>query len=256
MKPTKNVLLSLVPAVLFLLVWEGSVSVNPKALFFFSKPTLVLQDFWQAFTRDRILVDCLFTLIPALMGLTLAVVLGGAIGFLMILFPRFAKPFEIYVAALGSFPIFAIAPMTIIWFGLGFGGKVFLSFLSAVFIFLAACYKGGTTAPAHLVQHFLDHDASELEITKLLRVPSAIDWMVSAFKQCANMSLLGVFVGEFVASERGLGRVMLSAGSLYDVKRVITAALLFACLALLVSVLGDWATKHKRWIITRLTSTK
>lgn len=247
-------LISILPFALFVLAWEAISVLRPGAKFFFSSPSEVVLDLIVAITRDGILHDCIYTIVPALIGLILAIIVGILLGFFMIAMPRFAAPFSGYISALGSFPIFAIAPMTIIWFGLGLSGKVFLAFVSSVFVFLSACYQGGMSAPQHLVRHYEDHDFTAGQIVRKLRFPYAIDWMVAAFKSSANLALLGVFVGEFVAAEHGLGRVMLNASGLYDVKRVLSSAILFAALAVSVAHLGNLALSHRRSIIQILGS--
>jgi NitT/TauT family transport system permease protein len=237
------------PLIAFLLFWEAVASSSSATEFFISKPSIVAGDLFLAITRDGILIDVAYTLLPCLIGLTLALCIGGAVGFSIIAFPKLPQRVGVYVAILGAIPVFAIAPMTIIWFGIGMAGKVFLATLASVFVFLQACYLGGISVPENLLLHFKAHRFSESETFWKLRLPFAIDWMVSAFKTCANLALLGVFVGEFVTSERGLGRVMLNAGGLYDVKRVLSAAICFAALALGLMGLGNLVIRHKRAII-------
>lgn len=237
------------PMLAFLLIWEGIANLSPATKFFVSKPSEVAIDLYVALMRDGLLIDAAYTLLPTLFGLAIAICVGGAVGFSIIAFPKLAQSVGLYVAFVGAIPVFAIAPMTIIWFGVGVAGKVFLATLASVFVFLQACYTGGMSVPDNLLRHFKVHQFSESETFWKLRLPYAIDWMVSAFKTSANLALLGVFVGEFITSERGLGRVMLNAGGLYDVKRVLAAAVCFSALALGIIGIGNLVIRHKRAII-------
>jgi ABC-type nitrate/sulfonate/bicarbonate transport system permease component len=76
-----------------------------------------------------------------------------------------------------------------------------------------------------------------------------MDWLVASFKTGANQALLGVFIGEFIASERGLARAMIDAGSLYNVKRVLSSALMFMLVALLLMAIADSIYRYRSYIL-------
>jgi NitT/TauT family transport system permease protein len=240
------------PVALILLVWESAGRADPKIAFFFSYPGAIARDLVTGLVHEQLARDVAYTLAPAIVGLLLGALLGGAAGFALITSPRLAKRVGPAVAFLGAFPVFAIAPMTLVWFGLGVSAKVFLAFLACVFIFLQAAHRGGLSVPPNILAHFSVHGFSESQIFSKVRLPYALDWLLSAFKTGANLALLGVFVGEFIASEHGLARVMLSAGALYNVKRVLAAALLFTLVAVLMmgiaDIIGAQRNRLLRWI--------
>ena len=100
--------------------------------------------------------------------------------------------------------------------------------------------------------HLSAHGFSARQQFVKVRLPYATDWLFASFKTGTNLALLGVFVGEFIASERGLARVMLNAGALYNVKRVLAAALCFALLALMLMALANLVYARRqsflRWL--------
>lgn len=224
-----------------LVTWEVLGRSSSGIAFFFSYPTAILGDLVIGIVRDGLWIDALYTLIPALIGWTIAALVGGSLGFAIIAFPGLAPRFNAIISALGAFPVFAIAPMTLIWFGVGLGAKVFLAFLSSVFIFLQAAYSGGMSVPERIIVHMRVHGFSQIDQFSKVRLPYSMCWLVASLKTGANLALLGVFIGEFITSERGLARVMLNAGGLYDVKRVLAAAICFTLLALLLMGIADFA---------------
>jgi NitT/TauT family transport system permease protein len=220
-----------VPAFVLLGLWEMVGTRDPQTAFFVSYPSAVAGELASSLSAGDLWLDAAHTLFPAVTGLIMGAVVGGAIGFALVSAPEVARRLTPAVSFLGAFPVFAIAPMTLVWFGLGPAAKVFLAFLGCVFVFLQAAHRG---VPAALLDHFRAHGFSSWAEFMKLRLPHALDWLLSAARSGANLALLGVFIGEFVASERGLARVMINAGALYDVKRVLAAAVMFTALALLM----------------------
>ena len=233
-------------------IWEAVGRGRVGIAFFFSYPSAVISDLIVALVRDALWLDCVYTLIPAVAGIAMATLVGGGLGFALVAYPRMARPLSSIIALLAAFPVFAIAPMTLIWFGLGLEGKVFLAFISAVFVFLQASYNGGLSVPSYIVSHMEVHGFTIYQQFVKIRFPYAMDWLLASFKTGANLALLGVFVGEFVASDRGLARVMLNAGALYNVKRVLAAGVCFALLAFMLMVLANVLYAHRqpllRWL--------
>lgn len=240
------------PLALLLGAWEFAGRQRPQVAFFFSYPTAVLADLVSGVRSGELVVEALYTLAPAAAGLMLGAVLGGGAGFSLVASPRASRQLQPLVAGLGAFPVFAIAPMTLVWFGLGMTAKIFLAFLSCVFVFLQAAYNGGQSVPTRITEHMTVHGFTAADQFVKVRLPFAIEWLTASFKTGANLALLGVFVGEFVASEHGLARVMLNAGALYNVKRVLAAAILFTLLAMGFMALADLLHTQRgrilRWI--------
>src|SRR5258708_39661552 len=135
---------------------------------------MILSDLVVALGRDGLWLDSLYTLVPAISGLALGVLVGGGMGFAIIASPKIARSLNTVISVLGAFPVFAIAPMTLIWFGLGLEGKVFLAFISCVFVFLQAAYNGGMSVPARIVTHMLVHGFNARQQFIKVRLPYAL----------------------------------------------------------------------------------
>jgi len=236
-----------------LALWELLGRANRSIAFFFSYPSAVASDLATGLLTDGLWYDALVTLFPAALGLITGALAGGAAGLAIIARPALARAVEPVIAALGAFPVFAIAPMTLIWFGLDLQPKIFLAFLSCVFVFLAAAYRGGLSVPPAILDHLAVHGFTARDELLKVRLPYALDWLFAAGRTGANLALLGVFIGEFVASQNGLARVMLNAGALYNVKRVLASAILFTILALLLMGAVNLLYRHRLRILRRVS---
>jgi NitT/TauT family transport system permease protein len=147
---------------------------------------------------------------------------------------RIARP---YIVIVGSIPIFAIAPMLIIWFGTDLLSKVVMSAFSVFFVALAQTYDGALFCAREYSQYAETLQAPRLRVVTKVIIPGALRWVAAGFKISIGLALVGAFIGEFVSSQVGLGHYILTAGSLYDMPRVIFGVLLLSLLALALTAL-------------------
>jgi NitT/TauT family transport system permease protein len=223
----------LLPLIIFLLVWEVLVRSNSELVFFFGTPSKIT-DYLISKTIDGSLpVDFLVTFTEAFTGFIIGNLLGTLIG-LSLWYSRtvflISRP---YITALGSAPIFALAPLLIIWFGTGMYSKIMIATLSTVFIALFQAYTGASEVSNDYIRLMRTFGASKHDIFCKVIAPSAVVWVISAFKMNVGFALLGAFIGEFISSNQGLGHLILVASGLFDISLVLCGVLLLVCIALI-----------------------
>jgi NitT/TauT family transport system permease protein len=226
--------LGILPAMALLIVWEIAGRHSQFVHFFFSMPSQIASSFFTGIISGVLVVDFLYTFVPTAIGFIIGVGAGTLLGFLVLRSGKVAIIAEWNVLILGSIPIFAIAPMMLVWFGIGIEMKIAMAVLSTVFVALSHAYRGGRSVPRELRVLFEVNRADERAVFRKLVLPMSLDWVFASLRFNANLALLGVFVGEYMASERGLGHAMLRAGSLYQVANVLAAALAMIFLVVLI----------------------
>lgn len=232
---TKLWLLYPLPLLAFVIIWQVYTVSNPDRQFIFSSP----QKVWDAFTKLAVNGDLLrnscVTLIEALSGFVLGTSCGAVIG-LSLWYSRLvstvSKP---YITALGSIPIFALAPMIISWFGIGIVSKIALAFLSTVVVAVVQSYQGAMTVEPKFFRLMQVIGANRVQTFKIVVLPSSLIWVVNAMKLNIGLALLGAFIGEFISAEQGLGHMIVRASGLYDMATVIVGVITLAVLALCLS---------------------
>jgi len=220
------------PLLVFVIVWQVYTMTDPQRQFIFSSPHQV----WCAFIRlagnGELFRNSCVTLVEALAGFTLGTTCGAAIG-LSLWYSRLvstvSKP---YITALGSIPIFALAPMIIAWFGIGIVSKVALAFLSTVVVAIVQSYQGAMTVEPKFFRLMQVFGANRVQTFKTVVLPSSLIWVVNAMKLNIGLALLGAFIGEFISAEQGLGHMIVRASGLYDMATVIVGVITLAALAL------------------------
>lgn len=210
-----------VPVGAVLAAWEVVSRTSPKNAFMFSSPLRVIALFIKDIGNGSFLRDFVVTFWEASAGLLLGILCGVVIGLVLLCFRRLGKVAGRYLVLLSSVPIFAIAPMMIVWFGVGFPMKVATVFFSVVFVVICQTYEGGLQVTDAQARFFKSNNASKMDALLKLHFPAAMMWIIQSLKISTNLAVLGAFIGEFIASEEGLGHRVIKSSSLYDVDSVL-----------------------------------
>lgn len=205
----------LVLALMLLTAWEVAATTVTTP-FWISQPTRVLDRLIAIGTSGLLLMHVWATLQSALLGLALGGVVGVGLGLLLGAYPRVAAVVDPLVMGLNSLPRVALAPLFIIWFGIGLPSKVILAFSLVVFPVLINTYQGVRGVDPDLVDMLRTMRASPLQIARRVTIPSTLPWIVAGLRIGLGMSLIGAVVGELVGSNRGVGYYVEAAASNFD----------------------------------------
>ena len=233
----------------FLAAWEGAGRSSPAIAFSIARPTLVLVSFLNLCAGGTIFRDILATGGSALVGMVAGTFVGAALGLLTWFSRSTALVLRPFVIALGALPILAVAPMMIIWFGIGLKMKMVLAGLSTVFIAFAHSARGAEKVSRDYIEVVRGMNGSGTQVFLKVIVPGSLDWVFSSMRLNAGLALLGVFIGEFIASDRGLGHLVLRASSLYDIPRALAASIFIVILAMVFDGFGAFIERHRNQLI-------
>lgn len=253
MKKIFDKILPFLPLMVLLALWEFLTMNSLRSTFLFSRPSKILTTLFDKITDGELIRHFGVTAFEAFAGLVLGVLIGSILGFILLYFPKVSKMSKDYVLALSSIPIFAIAPMMIIWFGTGISMKVAMAFFSTVFIANFQAYQGGQDVNKQDSDFFRLNGASDKQRFWKLTFPASMDWLVQSLKLNSGMAVLGAFIGEFIASDSGLGYIILKASGLYDVSYVLAATICIIVLTLIFNWGAALIERNKLKIIRRLS---
>jgi NitT/TauT family transport system permease protein len=199
-----------------------------------------------------------FNLEPTLEALLVGFVIGTILAFVaavvFVNIPPLGRFFENYILALGAVPFVALAPLLIIWFGLGLEPKIVVAALTTFCSFFANAYTGlGETSPQLLELSRILH-ASRLQRLVKIQFWSAMPYLTSGVKQSLPRAVFAVIVIEFLASNRGLGYLITSSGNNLDMPGLFGAVIVLVIVTqglLYLVRLGEqrllfWQPKERR----------
>ncbi len=245
-----NWIISLCIFIGLLIVWQ-LIAVSPHITFLFASPSTV----WQAIVANTVNgvlpYSMWITGIETLIGFVIGIILGTLIGFLLWYSARIAQIFKPYIVILGAIPVFAFAPLIIIWFGIGISMKIALAAFGVFLIALTQAYEGAKSIDGEQYKLLKIYGASRFQILQKVIFPASLDWVLSSMKLNIGFAILGAFIGEFISSDVGLGHFMITAGSLYNIPVVFAGGFFLILLSLLfglgVSCMEKYRLKIVEW---------
>ena len=218
-------------ATVFFLLWEVA-SGTIVDQFFVSKPSHIAASFWAMLTRESLLYHLQFTIIEALVGYLLGAAAGLICGFALARSDLVYRIVEPFVVAFYGIPRIALAPLFILWFGLGIASKLAVAAIMVFFIVLINTIAGIHSVPPQLLQVARVMGASEWDLVRKVIFPAATPFIVAALQITVPQAMIGAIVGEFISSNRGVGHLISRAAGWLD-----TPGLFAGIFALLVVVL-------------------
>ncbi len=237
---------------MLLLIWQ-LLALNLHFAFYFASPSAILSQVILNTSNGVLPYSFLITGFETVIGFIIGILTGVTVGFLLWysrLTAQIAKP---YVLILGAIPIFAFAPIIIIWFGVGIIMKVVLAAFGVFLVSLTQAYEGAQNVNPDEYKLMKLYEATRWQILEKVIFPSSLSWVLASMKLNIGVAILGAFIGEFISSDAGLGHFMLTAGSLYNVPEVFAGAFFLVILSLLLTWLIGYIEKNRLKIIEKLS---
>lgn len=189
------VLPPLVVLVVALLLWEGIVYVWQPPVFLLPAPHQI----WAAFTGNlgNLFLYGFNTFLEALGGFAVGCTLGLLTAMVVARSPLLSDLLVPVAVASNSIPIVAMAPIALVWFGIGPESKIAIVAVMCFFPTMVSAVRGLTAATPDAVALMRSYAASDWQIFRLLRLPAALPFLFNAFKICTALSMIGAIVAEF-----------------------------------------------------------
>ncbi len=221
---------------------ELGVRYGVMSQLFFSSPSQIFDALRTQLAQGTFLPNVGITVFETLLGLVAGSLAGMAVGLVLPRLKFLSNIFEPFLMVLNGIPVIVIAPLFILWLGLGIVSKVGIS----VYIVFFAMFIPVYTASLRLETVFVDAlhvmGASRSQIFWKVVVPSALPSVYTGLKIGSGLALIGAVIGEFVASRSGLGHMILYASGTLDTPTlylgIITLAVFAAALSFAVDALG------------------
>jgi len=193
-------------AVLFT-VWEISAHVFKIPKYILPPPTAIWADLMKRYPR---MIDAAFaTTSEIVLGFLIAIVVSIPLAIVV----SYSRPIERMIfpilIALQIIPKIAIAPLFIVWFGFGMMPKLLLVFLLSFFPILVSSITGLKSVPTDILDLARSTGSSELMVFRKIRLPHSLPAIFTGLKVAATLATTAAIVAEFVASDKGLGYMLL-----------------------------------------------
>jgi NitT/TauT family transport system permease protein len=235
----------------FLALWQaGSGRVLDP--FFFSTPSEIAKALVLAFTREDALYHIRYTLLEVVAGYIVGVVAGLLLAVLLTIREEVYQLLEPLILAVNGIPRVALAPIIIMWFGIGITPKIIVAALLVFFVVLLNTVAGIRTIDPWLIHVSRILGGTRREILRKVVFPAIAPYVITSLRMTVPMAVIGAIVGEFISSNRGLGFLVNKASNAFDTPMAFAAIiLLLVFVVVLNSLIGFVERRSLRWLSER-----
>lgn len=220
--------------------------------FFTSRPSAIGAALWGMLTREQLLYHLQFTVTEALVGYAIGAAAGLACGFLLARVEIVYRIVEPFIVAFYGIPRIALAPLFILWFGIGIASKIAVAAVMVFFIVFMNTIAGIRATPPQFLQIARVMGASEWDLMRKVVFPAATPFIIAALQITVPQAMIGAIVGEFISANRGVGHLINRAAGFLDTPGLFAGIVALLVIVLLmnhaITALGNhlmrWNPKH------------
>ncbi len=235
MSTPRNLVLSAVYFVVFLAVWQFGVQLFHVPAFILPTPTTIILALYRGVISGVYVEHLWVTLVETALGFAVGSTLAFVFGIAVALNRRLEFFLYPYIIMFQSMPKVALAPLIVVWFGLGLTSKVVNAALVAFFPLMVNTIVGLKSADEERVSLMRSLDANEFQIFWMLRLPNALPFIMAGLEIAMIFALIGSIVAEFVGAESGLGMLIQSMNFTMDVAGQFSVLLILSIVGLLLN---------------------
>jgi NitT/TauT family transport system permease protein len=236
-------LLGLLAVALFLAAWQAVFLFVPFNKLFISKPDLIAAGFVDLIVSGDLFYNLAVSAVPFVYGFSAAVVVGVVLGIVMGWRVRVGYFLDPLMTVFYASPLVALAPLVVVFFGVGISAKAIIVFLLSVFPFIFNAYAGVRAIDRLLVNVVRSLGGSEWDLYVKVIFPSVLPYIVAGARIAVGRALIGVLVGEFFAASEGIGYSIAKWGDLFALDKMFACIITIMIIAVLLTEGIRWAER-------------
>lgn len=216
--------------------------------FWISSPSEIGERLVEWTADGTVLSNAAFTLRAVVLGFIVGSLAGVSVGFVFGQWATVAVVLDPFITAFYSLPKVALAPLFVLWFGIGLTSKVVLTAVIVFFLVFYNSYAGVRSVDRELVDVVRLMGGNRRDVIRRVVLPSAAAWIFTGLKLAVPYSLIGAVVGELVASSEGLGYLLKRASGTFDTTGTFTALVVLMVLAVIINrIVVTVENRTSRW---------
>lgn len=242
---TKVALTQISVALLILILWEVGARTGIINSFIFSSPSQIMRTLLDLARSGELWIHVYQTLIEIVVAFTIGIGLGFIISILMYLCKFLADVLDPFLTILNSLPKVALGPIIIIWVGANTRSIIVMALLINIIISIITIYNGFIHTDELKIKLFKSFKATKWQILTKLIIPANKSTIKSALKINISLTLIGVIMGEFLVSKKGIGYLILYGTQVFNLNLVMTGIFVLIVLSYLIYKIVSLVDREK-----------
>jgi NitT/TauT family transport system permease protein len=226
-----------------LLFWELISRVLVANPLFLAAPSQIIEAIWSLTVSGQMERHVAISAAEFAIGYVIASILGIGFGFGMANNARFKQAMQPWISGLYATPTIALAPLFILWFGIGIWSKVLVVIFLVLFPVTINTEAGLRTTSDRLIEMLRSFGASERQIFFKVSLPSALPFILAGLKLGIGRGLIGVVVAELFGSRAGLGRLISQSADAFNMPELFAGVIVLAVAGIAMTAGFGWVEK-------------
>ena len=239
----RDLLLGTLSVALFFALWQAAFLVVPFNPLFISKPSLIAAGLVDLIASGDLAHDLAVSAVPFAYGFAAAAVAGVAVGIMMGARARVGYALDPLMTVFYASPLVALAPLVVIFFGVGVAGKAIIIFLLSIFPFIFNTAAGVRAVDPLLINVVRSLGGSERDLYGKVILPSVLPYVIAASRIAIGRALIGVLVAEFFAASEGIGYAVARFGDLFALDRMFACIIVIMAIAVVLTQVIRWVER-------------
>jgi NitT/TauT family transport system permease protein len=216
--------------------WQVLADTELIDPFFFSRPSEIAAKLWVWLASGYIWPHLAVTLLEAMLAFAIGAVSGVGAGLAFARIELLATVFDPYIRIFNALPRVILAPIFILWFGLGIASKVALGVTLVFFVVFFNTFQGIREVDPVVCNNARMLQATDRQMLRHVYLPSAMAWIFSSLHTSIGFALVGAVVGEYIGAARGIGYVVAQAQGVFDTAGVFAGLILTSAVVLCIDL--------------------
>jgi ABC-type nitrate/sulfonate/bicarbonate transport system permease component len=244
----ESLLVGSAAVLVFVVVWQLVAFRRIVPELFLPGPIDIAGAFASYIAKGSIWPDMWISGQELLLGFALSIVVGLPLGILMGWYRHLNQALDPFVTFFYSIPRVALTPLLIIWFGIGLNSKIAVVFLGAIFAILINTAAGVKSIDPALIKAARSFGASDAQLFRTVVVPGSVPFILTGVRLGLGHALTGVVVGELIAAQAGVGRMIAIAGATFQTSQVFVGLVIVATTGVLLTfVISRIEQRFQSW---------
>ncbi len=203
--------------------------------YFFSKPSAIWNSLLGLTISGKLAVNALLTIQEITIGYVIGALVGAVVAVVVTWSEQLYEIVEPFFLAIYAIPSIALAPLIIVWFGLGITSKVVLAAYYVFFVVFLNVAAGVRNIRKSWVDMARIMGASRIQLVRVVVIPGAWPYVMTGLKTGLPQAVVGAIVGEFLSSQHGMGFLVVDASARYDTAGVFAAVVILSLFILILN---------------------
>ncbi len=227
-------LFQIIIIIILIVLWQILADLHIINTFIASSPKQVINTLIKLNNTNNLYIHIWTTIYETIISFTLGTLIGCFIASLLWWNKFIGKIIDPYLTMLNSLPKVALGPIIIIWFGAGIKSIIIMSLLISLIITIINVLDGFNKTDYNKIKLLKSFKATKSQIFFKLILPSNYKTIINALKINVSMSLIGVIMGEFLVSKRGIGYLIIYGSQVFNLSLVMTGIVLLAIVSIIM----------------------